>query len=148
MKDPTLYLVFILGILPGILSCEKDSNDKITRDKIIGVWVFEKEIIDTSFDDNGKSDTTIIHGDLNFIINNTDTLQIMNLNDSSISPHLLYYQPPDSLYWEICPIYLYCIYSEIIKYKIVELNQNSTMVLRRKWTYLNKDIVETLYFKK
>ena len=107
MKNAKVYLIFILGFFLGILSCDKEKNDKITRSKIIGEWLFEKEIVDTSYQDNTKSDTTIIHEDLKFIINNTDTLHIMYLNDSTISPHLLYYQPPDSLYWELCPIHVY-----------------------------------------
>jgi len=148
MKNATVYLIFILVFFIGISSCDKENNDKITRSKIVGEWLFEKEIVDTSYQDNTKSDTTIFHDDLKFIINNTDTLHIMHLNDNSISSHLLYYQPPDSLYWELCPIHVYCIYSEIIKYQILELNENSTMVLRNERTIKNKEIVKTLYFKK
>jgi hypothetical protein len=139
----------LFGIFSITCGCEKEDHDSYNRDDIIGNWLFEKKFVDTIYIDQGLSiDTTIIIGDQFFIINDSDTSLIKDLEGNQISANRIYFQTPDSILYDACPIDFYCIVNAIIPYKIVELNKNE-MILRREQEIIGgKKIKELRYYKK
>jgi len=140
------YLLLVLVIIAVILCCEKD---EISREEIIGNWLFEKEEID-SINDNSRLviDTTIIHGNQRYIINASDTLNITDLAGNSSIKFWMEFQPPETIVIYNCPIDFYCITNIPMRYRIVKIT-NDKMIWRRDLKYLNQEkVIYTLYFIK
>jgi hypothetical protein len=149
MKRRYLFFMTLFGIIAVIYSCKKDNSKIYTRADIIGNWLFEKKSVDTIYIDEAiKIDTTVIYEDRFFIINNSDTSYIKDLEGNQVSANIIYFQSPDSLFYDACPINVFCITSAIISFKIIELNSNIMILRTEQKISNNKKIKEIYYYEK
>jgi len=149
MKSRKIFYGILFGVFAITCGCEKEDQISFTRDDIIGNWLFEKKSVDTIYIDQGLSiDTTIIIGNQFFIINNSDTSLLKDLEGNQISANRIYFQTPDSIFYDACPIDFYCLISAIIPYKIVELNRNEMILRIEQKINSGKRIKELHYYKK
>lgn len=149
MKSLKIFCVMLVGMIAITCGCEKNEHISYTRYDIIGNWLFEKKYVDTIYIDQGLNiDTTIIIGNQFFIINNTDTSLIKDLEGNQITANRIYFQPPDLILYDACPIDFNCIVISTIPYKIVHLNRNEMILRTEKEINSGKKIEELHYYKK
>lgn len=142
-------MTVLLGIVMITISCEKDKKNTYSRQELIGEWILEKERIDTTYENSSGSDTTIYYNNQKWIIDESDTLYIKNLDGNIISLHYIHLVSPDTLCYDGCPIGVFCQFIATIYYKITELDK-STLVLHRELTISggNIKVDYTRYYKK
>jgi hypothetical protein len=149
MKRSVIFSLILFGTIAITCSCEKEDHVRTTRDDIKGNWLFEKKHVDTIYIYQGLIiDTTVIIGNQFFIINNSDTSYIKDLEGNQISANIIYFKPPDSLFYNACPIDFMCITSAIIPYKIVELSKNEMILRTEQEINRGKTIKELHYYQK
>jgi len=127
-------------------SCEKE--DEITREKIIGDWLLEKEVVNDAWVNGYLLDTTIIYGNIVLSINNSDTAYIEYLDENSISGHRITFRPPDAILINTCPIiWEPCDFYNVDYFKIIELNRR-LMLLRSEHEYRGVNTIRDRYYSK
>jgi hypothetical protein len=144
MKFPYFFLISALCAI--IVSCEKV---KITRGDIVGNWLFEKTHVDTVYYSGLVSDTTINYGNERYLINNSDTLSIYDIQYNSINNFIIEYQSPNTLLFYPCPLTFFCFHNIPTTYKILKAN-DCEMIWQSdyEWPNQKKKIINKLYFIK
>jgi len=142
MKVPSLS---IFCVMVFFLGCEKD---QITRGDIIGNWILDTRHVNTLYSNGISIDTTIIEGNIGYIINSSDTLTICSIDYYYCSKYLMKYQSPNALTYYSCPIDMECIISIPMRYEILKVT-NKEMIWRREFKYTSQTkLIETMYFIK
>jgi hypothetical protein len=148
MKSPNSkeIIITIFAAIIIIYCCEKENG--ITRDELIGEWIFEKEVITDAWIDGYVKDTTVFYGDIILSINNTDTAYHKNLDGEVAFAIEISFIPPDSILIGNCPLNWGPCYDAGIEYfKIISLNSQS-MVLRKEHEYRGVTTVCERYYSK
>lgn len=140
------YFILVSVLCTVIVSCEKV---QITREDIIGNWLLDKTHVDTVYYSGLVSDTTINYGKERYLINNSDTLSIYDIQYHSINNFIIEYQSPNTLLFYPCPINLLCFHNIPTKYQILKAT-DSEMIWQSdyEWPNQKKKIISNLYFIK